>query len=138
MNILVSACLIGVNCRYSGTGACYEDIMKLRYEHNLIPVCPEQLGGLPTPRNPVEIIDGRALDEDGRDFTKEFTDGANETLHIAKALDCKMAILKCNSPSCGNKNVYDGSFTGKLIEGQGFTAKLLMENGIKVLSEKDL
>lgn len=138
MNILVSACLLGVNCRYSGTGASHEEIIELKHKHNLIPICPEQLGGLPTPRNPVEIVNGRAEDAQGRDFTKEFANGAVQTLQIAKTLDCKLAILKANSPSCGNKKVYDGTFAGKLIEGQGFTAGLLMENGIDVLSEKEL
>lgn len=138
MNILVSACLLGINCRYSGMGACHEDIIELKHKHNLIPVCPEQLGGLPTPRNPVEIVNDRAMDEAAKDFTKEFTSGAMQTLQIANILDCKTAILKSNSPSCGNKNIYDGTFCGKLIKGQGFTARLLMENGIEVLSEKEL
>lgn len=138
MNILVSACLLGVNCRYSGTGASHEEIIALKHKHNLIPICPEQLGGLPTPRNPVEIINGKAKDKQGKDFTKEFTGGAMETLQLAKTLDCKLAILKSNSPSCGNKNVYDGTFEGKLIDGQGFTAKILMDQGIEVISEKEL
>lgn len=138
MNILVSACLLGVNCRYSGTGAIVDDIIALKEKHNLIPICPEQLGGLPTPRNPVEIVEHRAKDKNDNDFTKEFTNGARQTLHIAKIFDCKLAILKSNSPSCGNKMIYNGAFDGTLIPGQGFTAKLLMENGIKVISEKEL
>ncbi len=138
MNILVSACLLGVNCRYSGTGAAHEDIITLKYKHNLIPICPEQLGGLPTPRNPVEIVNGKAKDKQGKDFTKEFRGGAVEALQIAQTLDCELAILKSNSPSCGNKKVYDGTFAGKLIEGQGITAKLLMEHGIEVISEEEV
>lgn len=138
MNILVSACLLGVHCRYSGTGTSHEDIISLKYKHNLIPICPEQLGGLPTPRNPVEIVNGKAKDKQGRDFTKEFSKGALQTLQISKTLDCKLAILKSNSPSCGNNKVYDGTFKGELIDGQGYTAKILMENGIEVLSEKEI
>jgi uncharacterized protein YbbK (DUF523 family) len=138
MNILVSACLLGVECRYSGDGCFHTRVDDLKKEHNLIPICPEQLGGLPTPRNPVEIVDGKALDKEKNDFTKQFQKGAEETLKIAKLFDCKKAILKCNSPSCGYGIIYDGTFSGKKIKGNGFAADLLSKNGIVILSENDM
>ena len=137
-NILVSACLLGVDCRYCGTGLFNEKVYRLKDNYNLIPVCPEQLGGLTTPRNPVELVKGQAVDLNQNDFTAQFEKGAEETLKIAKLLDCKMAVLKCNSPSCGYGTIYDGTFQGKLIDGNGKTAALLAENGIKVITEKEL
>lgn len=138
MNILVSACLLGVECRYSGDGYFHTQVDELKNKHNLIPICPEQLGGLPTPRNPVEIVDGKALDKEKKDFTKQFQKGAKETLKIANLFECKQAILKCNSPSCGYGIIYDGSFSGKKTKGNGFTAELLSKHGIEILSENDI
>ena len=138
MNILVSACLLGIACRYCGTGLFNEAVYKLKDKYNLIPVCPEQLGGLTTPRNPVELVNGQAVDQNQKDFTGQFEKGAEETLKIAKLLDCKMAVLKSNSPSCGYGKIYDGTFKGKLIDGNGKTAALLAENGIKVITEKEV
>lgn len=138
MNILVSACLLGVDCRYCGTGVFNDKVTKLREKHNLIPVCPEQLGGLSTPRNPVEIVDGKAVDKEGKDFTLQFLKGAEETLKIAELLDCGTAILKSNSPSCGYGKIYDGNFNGALIDGKGITASKLEEKGIKVMTEHDI
>ena len=135
MKILVSACLLGVNCRYDGGGALYEDILKTFPDYCLIPVCPEQLGGLPTPRMAAEISEGRVRTKDGRDVTEEYVKGAEETLKIARLFDCDHAVLKERSPSCGFGKIYDGTFSGKLIDGDGLTAKLLAENGIKVLGE---
>jgi len=138
MNILVSACLLGVECRYNGYGVLQEDIVKLMDKHTLIPVCPEQLGGLPTPRNPVELTEGRALTKEGIDVTKEFLKGAIETLKLARLYRCEAVILKSNSPSCGSGKIYDGTFQGILIEGNGLTAELLKEHGIKVYTEHEL
>ncbi|BCJ96204.1 hypothetical protein acsn021_37730 [Anaerocolumna cellulosilytica] len=138
MNILVSACLLGVECRYNGYGVLQEDIVKLMNKHTLIPVCPEQLGGLPTPRKPVELTDGRAVTKEGLDVTEEFQKGAIETLKLARLYRCDAAILKSNSPSCGSAKIYDGTFQGVLIEGNGLTAALLKENGIKVYTEHEL
>ncbi|QHQ59592.1 DUF523 domain-containing protein [Anaerocolumna sedimenticola] len=138
MNILVSACLLGVDCRYCGTGLFNEAVYQLKGQYNLIPVCPEQLGGLTTPRNPVELVNGQAVDQNQNDFTDKFEKGARETLKIAKLLDCKMAVLKSCSPSCGYGKIYDGTFSGNLIDGNGKTAALLAENGIKVITEKDI
>ncbi|WMJ86283.1 DUF523 domain-containing protein [Anaerocolumna sp. MB42-C2] len=136
-NILVSACLLGIDCRYCGTGLFNETVYKLKENYNLIPVCPEQLGGLTTPRNPVELVKGQAVDQNQNDFTAQFDKGAAETLKIAKLLDCKMAVLKSNSPSCGYGKIYDGTFQGNLIDGNGKTADLLAENGIKIITEKE-
>ncbi len=138
MNILVSACLLGVNCRYCGTGLFNEAVYRLKKEHNLIPVCPEQLGGLATPRNPVELVNGQAVDKEHNDFTAQFEKGADEVLKIAKLLDCKTAILKSNSPSCGYGKIYDGSFGGILTGGKGITAAKLEKNGIAVITENEL
>lgn len=140
MNILVSACLLGVNCRYNGIpkedGAVKE--LLSREDINLIPVCPEQLGGLPTPRTPSERKDGFVVSSVGEDRTEAFMRGAEETLRLAKMYGCEAAILKECSPSCGNKEVYDGTFTGTVVPGEGVTAELLRKNGVKVFGESEL
>lgn len=138
MNILVSACLLGVDCRYCGTGLYNEQVYDLKKKHNLIPICPEQLGGLTTPRNPVEIVNGKAIDKENNDYTTQFQKGAEETLKIAKLLDCTVAILKSNSPSCGYGIIYDGTFSGEKIDGNGMTAEYLSKNGIRVLTENEV
>jgi uncharacterized protein YbbK (DUF523 family) len=145
--ILVSACLLGVNCKYNGGNNKNTDIEKLLASGEALPVCPEQLGGLPTPRPAAEItggtgadvLDGKArvLNKEGKDVTEYFTKGAYETLKIARLTGAKKAVLKSKSPSCGCKTIYDGSFTGKLIKGSGVTAELLRRNGIEVTEEKD-
>lgn len=135
MNLLVSACLLGVDCRYSGTGSCKEEIAKLAKKHCLVPVCPEQLGGLPTPREPVELVNGCAMSKTGSNVTDQFKKGAAETLKLAKLLNCTAAILKSNSPSCGYGRIYDGTFTGKLTCGNGITAEHLARAGIRILNE---
>lgn len=137
--ILVSGCLCGVNCKYSGGNNLNEEIYELYKKGILIPVCPEQLGGLTTPRPPSEIIlkDGetRVMAITGEDYTENFIRGAEETLRIAKDLGVKKAILKAKSPSCGIGKIYDGTFSGTLKEGNGITAELLLKNGIKVYTE---
>ncbi len=138
MNILVSGCLLGICCRYDGIGKPSEELAEHMKEYNFIPVCPEQLGGLTTPRLPAEKIDGKVILKDGRDVTEEFTRGALETLKIALMYDCKLAILKERSPSCGFGKVYDGTFTGNIIDGNGITAQVLSENGIKVIGESKI
>lgn len=137
--ILVSACLIGINCKYSGDNNENEKVKEYLRSKEFTLVCPEQLGGLSTPRPPAEIVDGRVITkEDNKDVTENFVRGAEETLKIAKLYVCSEAILKEGSPSCGCNLIYDGSFSGKKIPGKGITAKLLEEEGIKVKSEKDL
>lgn len=138
--LLISACLLGVACRYDGQSKPLpsEKIDALREKYLLIPVCPEQLGGLPTPRLPCELSDGRAIRSDGADLTDAYTKGADETLRLAKTLGAKSALLKAKSPSCGSGRIYDGSFSGTLIDGDGVTAALLKANGINVFSELEL
>ncbi|WP_102400016.1 DUF523 domain-containing protein [Haloimpatiens massiliensis] len=144
--IIVSACLCGINCKYSGGNNLSQKVLKLVKEGKAIPVCPEQLGGLATPRVPHEIeggtgkevLEGRAklINEKGGDSTEEFIKGAYETLKIAKAVGAKKAILKAKSPSCGCGTIYDGTFTGNKIKGNGVTAELLLKNGIEVTTEE--
>ncbi len=138
MKILVSACLLGINSRYCGGGCLNEKIASLIGNHNLIPVCPEQLGGLPTPREPDEIREGRVFEKNGKENTDNFQKGAEETLRLALLLKADMAILKQNSPSCGSSMIYDGTFSSKKIPGSGITASLLIKNGIRVISEEDI
>lgn len=138
MRILVSACLLGINCRYCGGGCECESVAALRERHELIPVCPEQLGGLPTPRAPHEIIKGRAVGADGKDNTEAYELGARETLRLFRLLRCDAAVMKERSPSCGSSIIYDGTFSGRRIRGMGVTARLLEENGIRVVSEETL
>lgn len=140
MNVLVSACLLGVNCRYNGIpveNAAVKELLD-REGMTLIPVCPEQLGGLPTPRKPSERKDGSVVSSEGEDRTAAFTRGAEEALRIAKLYGCEAAVLKERSPSCGNKEIYDGSFTGTVVPGAGVTAELLRMNGVKVFGESEL
>ena len=140
MRVLVSACLLGVNCRYNGVPKEDTAVKELlhREEFTLIPVCPEQLGGLPTPRTPSERKGDGVISSEGEDRTEAFAKGAEETLRIAKLYGCDVAILKERSPSCGNKEVYDGSFSGTLVTGEGVTAELLRKNGVKVFGESEL
>lgn len=138
MKILVSACLLGVECRYNGKGELKKDIEMLLKEHELIPVCPEQLGGLATPRDPAEIQDNKIITKTGVDVTKEYLKGAEEVLKLAKLYNCSTAILKERSPSCGYGKIYDGTFSKILIDGNGAAADLLIKNGIKVTGESEI
>ena len=135
---IVSACLCGINCKYDGKNNLNKNLKERVMRGELLPVCPEVLGGLPIPRIPCEIRNGRVYTKDGRDVTKQFTDGARKTLEIAKAAGAKKAFFKQRSPSCGCGKIYNGNFTGKTIEGDGITAALLKQNGIEVLTEEDL
>ena len=136
--IIVSACLAGVNCKYDGKNNANEKVIKLVSRGNAIPLCPEQLGGLSTPRIPAEIVGDKIINKNGLDVTDNFIKGANEALRIAQLVGCKTAILKESSPSCGLHKVYDGTFTGTKIEGKGVTAKLFSQNKIKILSEDEI
>ncbi len=145
---LISACLCGVNCKYNGLNNLNDKCLELLRKGEALLVCPEQLGGLNTPRIPSEILGnakdiielnkGKVINKEGKDVTKEFLKGAKETLKIAKEKKKKKAILKESSPSCGRNFVYDGSFTGNKIKGKGITAYLLEKEGIEIISEKDL
>ena len=136
MRILVSACLLGCSCRYDGKSKPCEQIISLASRHCLIPVCPEQLGGLATPRPPAEIMGKRVINNQGHDVTQAYEKGAMEALHLYDTLNCDLAILKSRSPSCGSGQVYDGSFSGTLREGDGITAALLQSRGIPLLTEE--
>jgi uncharacterized protein YbbK (DUF523 family) len=135
---LVSACLAGAPCRYDGKSKGIQQIIDLVNRGEAVPVCPEQLGGLTTPRASSEICGDKVMNNKGRDCTMEFELGAERTLAIAKALGIPKAILKANSPSCGCGKIYDGTFFGTLIDGNGRTAELLTKHGIKVYTENDL
>lgn len=136
---LCSACLLGIACRYDGLSKPNEKVLALAKTETLIPVCPEQLGGQPTPRPGSEITRfGTVVEESGNDVTREFSKGALETLKIAKLYGIKEAIMKQRSPSCGSGQVYDGTFSKTLVKGDGIAAALLKKNGIKVISEEDL
>lgn len=138
MNILVSACLLGVACRYDGKSKPNEDVIALMNKYNLIPFCPEITGGLSTPRHPSEIVDDKVLNDIGEDVTAQYNKGAEEALRIAKMYNCKYAILKEKSPSCGKGKIHNGKFDGGYVEGNGVTAKLFLENGIEVLGESEI
>ena len=136
--IIVSACLAGINCRYDKNNKAHPNIIKMIEEGKAIPLCPEQLGGLPTPREPTEIINEHFITKYGNDVTKEFQNGAKEALRIALIAKSKTAILKSNSPSCGCGKIYDGSFSGKLKKGDGIFCKLLKEENFIIQTEEDL
>ena len=136
MRILVSACLLGVRCRYDGESKACPAVLDLAKEHELVPVCPEQLGGLPTPRTPAEIQGERVVTRDGRDVTKEYQKGAEEAARLYQLLRCDCAILKARSPSCGCGQVYDGAFSGTLTPGDGIAAQALKRINARVITEE--
>lgn len=140
MNILVSHCFLGEPCRYDGASRLDRQIIELhRAGHNLIPVCPEVLGGLGVPREPAELQpDGRVLTREGEDVTAQYRAGAERAVEIAKENGCTVAVLKARSPSCGSGEVYNGAFTGTLTSGWGIAAKLLSEAGLEVMDEEHL
>lgn len=135
--IIASACLLGVKCRYDGAHTRREELTRLLTRYTLITVCPEVMGGLPVPRPPVEIVGGRAVTKEGEDRTARFKLGAQKILALAKKYNVKKALLKAHSPSCGCGRIYDGTFTGKLVPGNGITADLLEQNGITVFTEQE-
>ena len=136
--ILISACLVGDKTKYDGHSNYNEKIKLLLEKYELVPFCPEVEGGLPTPRKPSERIKDRVKMENGKDVTKNFLTGSELALNICLYLGIKTAVLKDNSPSCGSTEIYDGTFSHKLIKGEGVTTELLRKKGIRVLSEKDI
>jgi uncharacterized protein YbbK (DUF523 family) len=146
---LISACLLGLRCAWSSDYK-YKNkrAVKLAKVEILIPICPEQMGGLPTPRAPQEILGGtggdvlnkkcRVINKNGQDVTREFVKGAEETLKVARQLNIKEFIAKSRSPSCGCGQIYDGTFSGKLIDGDGVTTALLRRNGLRIIPEEEL
>ena len=137
MNILISACLLGENCKYNGGNNLSEPILEILKGHNLFPVCPETDGGLLVPRLPSERKGNRVLNKMGEDKTAEFKKGADKALKKARENDCRIAVLKARSPSCGKGEIYSGNFDKTLISGNGLTAELLFKNGIEIFSEEE-
>ena len=134
--ILVSACLLGLNCKYDGTNNYSEEIDEFLKDYEVIPICPEIMGGLPTPRCPAEIIGDKVITKEGADVTEQYEKGAKECLFLAKKYNVKKALLKLRSPSCGHLQIYDGTFSHTLIDGNGVTTELLECNGIEIIGIK--
>ncbi len=138
MKIAVSACLLGENCKYSGGNNKNEAVLEFIKDKEVIPICPEVAGGLPTPRVPVELVEGVAVNKEGVNVDNEFRKGVEETLKKLEGQGVELVILQPRSPSCGAKQIYDGTFTGTLVAGQGMTAKALAEHGYRLVEPEDL
>lgn len=139
VKILISTCLLGVACKYSGGDNARPALIAALQAagHELVPVCPEVYGGLSTPRPPAERIGARVMTAAGADVTAAYRKGAETALQLAKLTGCRVAVLKANSPSCGHGTIYDGTFSGQKIAGNGVTAELLEQNGIRVYTDED-
>lgn len=136
--ILISACLVGDKVRYDGKSQYHPLIKELLEKYELVPFCPEVEGGLKTPRVPSEIKKDKVINQEGRDVTRFFKEGAEKALNICKYLEIKIAILKDHSPSCGSTEIHSGNFDGRMVKGKGITTTLLEQNGIKVYNEKEI
>ena len=138
--LLISACFLGKNCKYSGGNNALppEILARLGEKYALVPVCPETAGGLPIPREPSERLHGIVIGKGGRDVTAEFDKGAETALALARRFGCKTALLKERSPSCGSGRIYDGSFTGTVIPGDGVAAEKLRAAGVTLYGESEL
>lgn len=138
MKIMVSACLLGRNCKYSGGNNRNEAVIRYLQDKEYIPVCPEVEAGMPVPRPPVEIRDGRVVSIEGKDLDAVYRKGVSKVMEILEKEDIGLAILKAKSPTCGVHEIYDGTFTGKKIPGQGILAQALQDAGIPIVDEKDV
>ena len=138
MKIMVSACLLGENCKYNGGNNQNPELLRLVSEHAVIPVCPEVQGGLPTPRVPAEIVNGIIINREGISVNDAFRKGAQKALEIAMQEKPDLIILQSRSPSCGVKEIYDGTFSGKLIPGQGVFAEMALQAGFRVMDIEDI
>ena len=138
MTILVSACLLGENCKYNGGNNRNERVLRYVAGHEVIPVCPEMLGGLPCPRKPVEWVGDRVLTKDGDDCTEAFRLGVQRAMDIIANKQIDLAILQSRSPTCGVKQIYDGTFSGKRINGMGALARALAASGIPLMDAEDV
>jgi uncharacterized protein YbbK (DUF523 family) len=136
--IIVSSCLAGCHCRYDGDSKPNEKVINLVADGKALPVCPEQLGGLSTPRLPNEQRGNKVYRSDGKDVTDEFEKGAQEALRYARMVNAKIAILKARSPSCGYGEIYDGSFSGKLVKGNGTFAEMCRKAGMTIKTEEEI
>lgn len=137
MRIMVSACLLGKNCKYNGKNNFNAELVEFLMHHSVVPICPEVQGGLSIPRMPSERYFEKVITKDGQDVTKQFQLGATIALQLAKQNNCEVAILKKNSPSCGFGEIYDGTFCSILKQGNGVAAELLYQNGIVILNEEN-
>ena len=131
MKIAISACLLGKNCKYNGKNNYNASLCRLLEGHEIVPICPEMMGGLPSPRTPCEIIDGKVMGKDGKDYTENYVRGSQIAYDLVQ--DCDLIILQKRSPSCSNSQIYDGTFTGRLISGKGIFANLLKNQNISIL-----
>ncbi|MBQ2990417.1 MAG: DUF523 domain-containing protein [Clostridia bacterium] len=138
MKIMVSACLLGENCKYSGGNNRSEKVLEFIKGHEVFPVCPEVMGGLSVPRSPAEIVGGEVISREGVSVDAQFRAGAQKALEIAQREKIDLAILQPRSPSCGAREVYDGTFSGKRIPGHGVFAGMLMKNGFSVMDADEL
>ena len=138
MKVIVSACLAGDNCKYNGGNNINQKMMDFLKSHEMLKVCPEVLGGLPTPRLSAEIVDGKVINTEGKNITKEFTRGAQKAFEIVQKEKPDLIILQSRSPSCGIKQIYDGTFSGNKIPGHGLFAELCIKAGYKVLDIEDI
>lgn len=136
--LIVSACLLGENCKYNGSNNKNDAVIALSQHFDIVGVCPECFGGLKIPRVPNEIINGRAISKNGEDFTEEYKKGAEKTLYVARECGARFAVLKERSPSCGKGVIYDGTFSSSLVEGNGITAQLLLDNGYEIYGESEV
>lgn len=139
--IVVSSCLIGLKCRYDGKVSEYDAVNRFLKGKQFIPICPEQMGGLTTPRLPAEIVRENPVlirNCEGFDVTDAFMTGVDDVMKIIDHFDVELAILKSKSPSCGSKNIYDGTFSSALIDGQGMLSRALMNKGIRVVNEQEI
>ena len=134
--ILVSACLLGVNCKYNGGNNASDEVDEFLKDYEIIPICPEIMGGLSTPRCPAEKIGDKVITKEGNDVTEQYIKGSKECLFLAQKYNVKKALLKLKSPSCGYKQIYDGTFSNILINGNGITAELLENNGVEIITMK--
>jgi len=134
--IVISLCLLGIDCNYTGGNSLCEKAVELFASGRGVPVCPEQLGGLSTPRIPAEIQGDRVINRDGEDVTVQFRKGAEQAARLARLAGCTGALLKSKSPSCGVGQIYDGTFSGGLIDGDGLLTRELKKLGIKVETEE--
>ena len=138
MKVIVSACLAGDNCKYNGGNNLNQKMMAFLQTHEIIKVCPEVLGGLPTPRPSAEIVNGQVMNTEGKNITKEFSLGAQKAFEIVQQKNPDLIILQSRSPSCGIKQIYDGTFSGKKIHGHGLFAEFCIKAGYKVLDTEDI
>ena len=137
MKIAVSACLVGKNTKYDGTNNYNKAVMEYLKDKEYILICPEVTGGLPTPRVPSERVNDKVINKENIDVTHNFIIGASKTIEELKKQNIELVIVKSKSPSCGYKQIYDGSFTGTIIEGNGVFTELAVKNGLKILTEKE-